>query len=54
VLRRLATDQAIAEARQVTAEAALVVERRVTEDLLQGDAQASADVGLRGGHRGAP
>jgi signal transduction histidine kinase len=44
VLRNLAEDQAIAEARQVTAEAALAVERRVTDDLVAGDAEASASV----------
>lgn len=44
VLRNLAEDQAIAEARQVTAEAALAVERRVTDALVAGDAEASASV----------
>jgi signal transduction histidine kinase len=44
VLRSLAADQAIAEARQVTAEAALAVERVVSDDLLTGAADARLDV----------
>lgn len=44
VLRNLATDRAIAEARQITAESALTVERRVTDGLVTGDAEASAAV----------
>jgi two-component system, NarL family, sensor kinase len=44
VLRRLATDQAIDEARQVTALSARVVEHEVTDGLLTGDAGARGDV----------
>lgn len=44
VLRRLATDQAIDEARQVTELSARVVEHEVTDGLLTGDAGARGDV----------
>jgi two-component system NarL family sensor kinase len=44
VLRRLATDQAIDEARQVTTLSARVVEHEVTDGLLTGDAGARGDV----------
>jgi two-component system NarL family sensor kinase len=44
VIRRLATDQAIDEARQVTALSARVVEHEVTGGLLTGDAGARGDV----------
>lgn len=42
VLRRLATEQAISQARDFTAFSARVVERRVRDELLTGDAEASA------------
>jgi two-component system, NarL family, sensor kinase len=42
VVRRLATDQALAEARQLTEVSARVVEQRVSEPLLTGDADSSA------------
>lgn len=44
VLRNLATQEAIAEARQVTAESALVVQQRVTDGLVTGDAESTAGV----------
>ncbi len=44
VLRRLATQEAIAEARQVTAESALLVQRRVSNGLVSGDAESTARV----------
>ncbi|HEU4529185.1 MAG TPA: histidine kinase [Actinomycetota bacterium] len=44
VLRRLATDQAISQARDFTAFAASVVERRLDDGLLTGDADASLAV----------
>jgi two-component system, NarL family, sensor kinase len=44
VLRRLATDQALDQARAFTRLSARVVERRVTDGLLTGDAGASAQV----------
>lgn len=44
VLRRLATDQAIDQARSFTALSARVVERRVSDGLLTGDASASLEV----------
>jgi two-component system, NarL family, sensor kinase len=44
VLRRLARDQAIDEARNVTALSARVVERRATDGLLTGDAESSGAV----------
>lgn len=40
VIRRLATDQALAEARQLTQVTSRVVERRVTDGLLTGDAES--------------
>ena len=40
VVRRLATDQALAEARQLTEVSARVVEQRVSEPLLTGDAES--------------
>jgi two-component system NarL family sensor kinase len=42
VLRRLATDQAVAQARDFTAFSARVVERRLSDGLITGDAEASA------------
>jgi len=42
VLRRLATDQAIAQARDFTDLSARVVQRRLTDELIAGDAEASA------------
>jgi signal transduction histidine kinase len=44
VVRRLATDQALAEARQLTEVSARLVERRLSDDLITGDAIASAAV----------
>ncbi len=44
VIRRLATNQAIDEARNVTELSARVVQRRVTDGLLTGDAEASGAV----------
>ncbi len=44
VLRRLATDQAIAQARDFTALSARVVQRRLTDALIAGDAEASAAI----------
>ncbi|HEX5951107.1 MAG TPA: sensor histidine kinase [Actinomycetota bacterium] len=44
VLRRLATEQAISQARDFTAFAARVVERRLDDGILTGDAQASLAV----------
>ncbi|HEU4355748.1 MAG TPA: sensor histidine kinase [Actinomycetota bacterium] len=44
VLRRLATDQAISQARDFTAFAASIVERRLDDGLLTGDADASLAV----------
>jgi signal transduction histidine kinase len=44
VLRRLATDQAIAQARDFTAFSARVVQRRLTDELIAGDAEASAAI----------
>lgn len=44
VLRRLATDQAVSQARDFTAFAASVVERRLDDGLLTGDADASLAV----------
>jgi signal transduction histidine kinase len=44
VLRRLATEQAISQARDFTAFSARVVERRLNDGLLTGDAEASAAV----------
>ena len=44
VIRRLATDQALAEARQLTVVTSRVVERRVNEGLLTGDAESLAAV----------
>jgi len=44
VLRNLATDQAIAEARQITAESALKVQQRVTDGIVTGDAEALGNV----------
>jgi two-component system NarL family sensor kinase len=44
VLRRLTDAQALDEARQVTAVGARIVERRVTDDLVEGDADALASV----------
>jgi signal transduction histidine kinase len=44
VLRRLATEQAISQARDFTAFAARVVERRLDDGILSGDAQASLAV----------
>ena len=41
VLRRLATDQALAQARDFTAFSARIVQRRLTDGLLTGDAEAS-------------
>jgi len=46
VLRRLATDQAIAQARDFTAFSARVVERRLNDKLLTGDAEASLAIAL--------
>ena len=40
VIRRLATDQALAEARQLTVVTSRIVERRVTDGLLTGDAES--------------
>src|SRR3954468_20633445 len=44
VLRRLATDQALTQARNFTAFSARVVERRVTDGLVAGDAEAAGAV----------
>jgi signal transduction histidine kinase len=44
VLRRLATDQALTQARDFTAFSARVVERRVTDGLVAGDAEAAVAV----------
>jgi hypothetical protein len=44
VIRRVATDQALAEARQVTEVSARLVERRLRDGLLTGDAIASGAV----------
>jgi two-component system, NarL family, sensor kinase len=44
VIRRVAVDRAIDEARQLTSFSAQVVERRVSDGLLTGDAQATGDV----------
>jgi signal transduction histidine kinase len=44
VLRRLATDQALDQAREFTALSARIVERRVTDGLLTGDARATGAV----------
>jgi two-component system, NarL family, sensor kinase len=44
VLRRLATDQALDQAREFTRLSSRVVERRVNDELLTGDAEASAAV----------
>lgn len=44
VLQRLAREQAISQARDLTAFSARVVERRVRDELLTGDAEASAAV----------
>ena len=44
VLRRLATDQAIAQARDFTEFASRVVEGRLTDELIAGDAEASAAI----------
>ncbi|MGE5459331.1 MAG: sensor histidine kinase [Solirubrobacterales bacterium] len=46
VLRRIATDQAIEQARDFTAFSARVVERRLSDRLLTGDAEASAAIAL--------
>ena len=54
VLRRLATDQAIAQARDFTEFSARVVERRLNDKLLTGDAEASARDRAGGVRRGAP
>jgi two-component system NarL family sensor kinase len=45
VLRNIAREEAIAQARQVTAEGALAVERVITDDLIPGAADAYQDVG---------
>jgi two-component system NarL family sensor kinase len=44
VIRRVAVDRAIDEARQLTSFSAQVVERRVSDGLLTGDAQATGEV----------
>lgn len=44
VLRRLATDQAISQARDFTEFASRVVQRRLTDELIAGDAEASAAI----------
>ena len=44
VIRRLATDQALAEARQLTEVTSRVVQRRVNDRLLTGDAESLAAV----------
>ena len=46
VLRRLATDQAIAQARDFTDFSSRVVERRLNDKLLTGDAEASLAIAL--------
>ena len=44
VIRRLATEQALNEARQLTDVSARIVERRVTDGLVTGDALARGSV----------
>jgi hypothetical protein len=46
VVRRLAADEALSEARQLTAISARVVERRVNDGLLTGDAESLAAIAL--------